>query len=304
MTLPTSVGPPEPPPMSATLRRWIIERSLAARVGHVGSALSIVEILAVLWGRVLRSPASGLPDRDRFVLAKGHAALALYAALRWKGLIDDETFHSYCRDGSPLGVHPERGVPGVEVGTGSLGQGLSVGCGIAHARKRRGSPARVFVLLSDAECDEGQVWEAAMFAAHHRLDNLVAVVDDNGMQAFGRKGLVLESHDDYFQGKPGLKQVVRLAYPNEQSALAALKSGELDITGLREAGNVTAAEQDENITVLSGWIGFGLGRTFDKSKGRELPAGSYFYLPANTPHFAWTGPEGCVMQIHGTGPFP
>ena len=92
---------------------------------------------------------------------------------------------SYCRDGSLFGAHPEFGLPGVEVGTGSLGQGLSVGCGLALALQRRRSPGRVFALLSDAECNEGQVWEAAMFAAHHRLANLIALVDANGMQALG-----------------------------------------------------------------------------------------------------------------------
>jgi len=177
--------------LGATLRRWVIEQAHESGVGHIGSALSIADVTAVLWGRVLRAPGTDDPDRDRFILSKGHAALALYAALRWKGLIDEETFHTYCKDGSLLGVHPEHGLPGVEVATGSLGQGLSVGCGLAYALKRRGSPARVFVLLSDAECDEGQVWEAAMFAAHHQLSNLVAVVDDNGMQAFGRKDDVL-----------------------------------------------------------------------------------------------------------------
>lgn len=174
-----------------TIRRWVVEQAHESGVGHIGSALSVADVLAVLWGKILQNPGTDDPERDRFILAKGHAALALYAALRWKGLIDDETFHSYCRDGSPLGVHPEHGIPGVEVSTGSLGQGLSVGCGIAYALKRRGSKARVFVLLSDAECDEGQVWEAAMFAAHHRLDNLIAVIDDNGMQAFGKKRDVL-----------------------------------------------------------------------------------------------------------------
>ena len=177
--------------MSVTLRRWVIERSLAAQVGHIGSSLSVVEIIAVLWGRVLRWPASGLPDRDRFVLCKGHAALALYAALRFKGLIDEETFGTYCTDGSLLGVHPEIGLPGVEVATGSLGQGLSVGCGMAHALKQRGSKARVFVLVSDAECNEGQLWEAVMFAAHHQLNNLIAIVDLNGMQALGATDTVL-----------------------------------------------------------------------------------------------------------------
>jgi len=178
--------------MSRTLRRWILEQSFAAGVGHIGSALSIVEMIAALWGRVLRRPASSDPDRDRFVLAKGHAALALYAALRYRGLIDAAAFATYCQDDSLFGVHPEAGVPGVEVGTGSLGQGLSVACGLALALRRRGSPARVYALLSDAECNEGQVWEAAMLAAHQQLANLVALIDCNGMQALGRTEEVLD----------------------------------------------------------------------------------------------------------------
>jgi transketolase len=177
--------------MSAAVRRWVIEQAIDSRVGHVGSALSVVEVLAVLWGRVLHTPGFDRADRDRFILAKGHAALAYYAALRWLGHLDDRAFGTYCKDGSPLGVHPEHGLPGVEFSTGSLGQGLSVACGLALALRRRGSSARVFVLLSDAECNEGQVWEAAMFAAHHRLDNLVAVVDVNGMQALGHTRDVL-----------------------------------------------------------------------------------------------------------------
>lgn len=178
--------------LSAAIRRSVVELARESRKGHIGSALSIVETLAVLWGRVLHEPGSADPDRDRFILAKGHAAMALYAAMRWRGLIDADALRSYCRDGSALGVHPEYGLPGVEVSTGSLGQGLSVGCGLALALRRRSSPARVFVLLSDAECNEGQVWEAAMFAAHHRLANLVAVVDVNGLQALGRTRDVLD----------------------------------------------------------------------------------------------------------------
>jgi transketolase len=194
---PTVADRPAPPDddlaaMSAAVRRWVVEQAYESRVGHIGSALSVVETLAALWGGVLRAPGTDDPDRDRFILSKGHAALALFGALRWRGLIDEAMFHTYCRDGSPLGVHPEAGLPGVEVSTGSLGQGLSVGCGIALALRRRRSPARVFVLLSDAECNEGQVWEAAMFAAHQRLDNLVALVDVNGMQALGRTRDVLD----------------------------------------------------------------------------------------------------------------
>ena len=185
-------GPPDRAAMAATLRRWIIDRSFEAGVGHIGSALCVADVMAVLWGDLLRNPGTSDPDRDRFVLAKGHAALGLYGALRWHGLIDEPTFRSFCADGSPLGGHPEPCLPGIEVATGSLGQGLSVACGVAHALKARQSPARVFVLLSDAECNEGQVWEAAMFAAHHRLDNLVAIVDFNGMQALGDSRGILD----------------------------------------------------------------------------------------------------------------
>jgi transketolase len=178
--------------MSATVRRTILDRSYAAGVGHIGSALSVVDMLVAVWGQFLRNPATGDANRDRFVLCKGHAALALYAVLHACGRIGDDDLASYCRDGSLFGAHPEFGVPGVEVGTGSLGQGLSVACGIALALERRKSPARVVALLSDAECNEGQVWEAAQFAAHHRLANLIALVDANGMQALGPTAGILD----------------------------------------------------------------------------------------------------------------
>jgi transketolase len=171
--------------MARALRRWIIEQSLASNVGHIGSALSIVDIMAALWEGTMRDPGTRTEDRDRFILSKGHAALALYAALRWKGILDDPTFRTFCADGSLLGVHPHHELPGVDVSTGSLGQGLSVGCGLAHGLGLKGRASRVYVLVSDAECNEGQVWEAAMFAAHHRLSGLVAIVDLNGLQALG-----------------------------------------------------------------------------------------------------------------------
>ena len=183
------------PEMAQTMRRWIIERSLASGVGHIGSALSIVEIMAVLWGAVMHQPGTFDPHRDRFVLSKGHAALALYCALRWNGLMDETTFDTYCGDDSLLGAHPEHWLPGVDVSTGSLGQGLSIGCGIAMGLAMGGNANRVFVLLSDAECNEGQVWEAAMLAAHHRLSNLTVVVDLNGMQAMGHTRDVLDMGD-------------------------------------------------------------------------------------------------------------
>ena len=118
--------------------------------------------------------------RDRFILSKGHAALALYAALHLRGFLTKDELNTYCGDGTLLGVHPEHALAGVDVSTGSLGHGLSIGCGIALAARMQKSRRRVFVLVSDAECNEGSVWEAAMFAAHHRLSNLIAIVDVNG----------------------------------------------------------------------------------------------------------------------------
>ena len=174
------------------MRRNVIESAAAAGVGHVGSALSIVDLLAALYGRVLRVPALDDNDRDRFVLSKGHAALALYAALYERGLIDQALLASYCSDGTTLGTHPEHVVPGVDFSTGSLGHGLSIGAGAALAARLQGSSRRTFVLVSDAECNEGSLWEAVMFAAHHRLSNLIAIVDLNGQQALGYTRDVLD----------------------------------------------------------------------------------------------------------------
>jgi transketolase len=173
------------------IRRIILGQSRRANVGHIGSALSIADILAVLYHDVLRILNPRDPERDRFILSKGHSALALYAALSLKGWLDERELSTFCSEGSRLSVHPEYGVPGVELATGSLGHGLSFGTGAALAARMQNSNRRVFVLLSDAECDEGSVWEAALFAAHHRLSNLVAVVDRNGQQALGRTEEVL-----------------------------------------------------------------------------------------------------------------
>jgi transketolase len=167
------------------IRRAVIDESMRAGVGHIGSALSIADLLAALYGRVLRIGEPREPERDRFVLSKGHAALGLYAALAATDRIDRELLSTYCGEGSMLGAHPEHVLPGVDFSTGSLGQGLSIATGAALAAQRQGSPRRVFALLSDAETNEGSIWEAAMFAAHHQLSNLVALIDMNGQQALG-----------------------------------------------------------------------------------------------------------------------
>ncbi len=167
------------------IRLIILDQSKRANVGHIGSALSVADIIAALYGRVLRISTPDDPDRDRFILSKGHAALALYAALALRGFIPNEQLNTFCADDSLLGVHPEHALPGVDFCSGSLGQGLSYGAGAALAARLQGSNRRVFVLMSDAECNEGSIWEAAMFAAHHRLGNLTAIIDLNGQQALG-----------------------------------------------------------------------------------------------------------------------
>ncbi len=174
---------PMPSPQQA--RQHILALSKKANVGHIGSCLCVVDMLCALYGGVMNIPSPTHPDRDRFVLSKGHAALALFAVLRQKGWLSEAELMSFLQDGSHLGVHPEAGVPGVDFGTGSLGHGLSMATGAALAARMQKSSRRAFALVSDAECNEGALWEAVMFAAHHRLANLVLLVDDNGQQALG-----------------------------------------------------------------------------------------------------------------------
>ena len=176
---------------SKRIRRIILEQAKRAKVGHIGSALSVADIVAALYGGLLRASGPKDPERDRFVLSKGHAVLAVYAALHLKGWLSQEELNTYCGDGSFLGVHPEYGLPGVDFATGSLGHGLSLAAGAALAARMQQSPRRAIALLSDAECKEGSIWEAVMFAAHHRLANLVAFVDLNGQQALGYTEQVL-----------------------------------------------------------------------------------------------------------------
>jgi len=153
---------------------------------HVGSALSIADILAVLYGEILHIDPDkpSMTDRDRFLLSKGHAGAAVYAALAHVGFMSVETLEDHYQNGSNLSGHvSHKGVPGVEFSTGSLGHGLSVAAGMAKAAKLQKCSHRVFCLMSDGECDEGSNWEAILFAAHHGLDNLVAIIDYNKIQS-------------------------------------------------------------------------------------------------------------------------
>lgn len=155
---------------------------------HIGSILSMTDLVAVLYGAILRVDPHNAkwPERDRFILSKGHAGAGIYAALAEKGFFDVKTLDKHYQDGSILSGHiSHKGVPGVELSTGSLGHGLSVGAGMAYGAKLDQQQHGVFVLMSDGECDEGSNWEAILFAAHHGLDNLVAIVDYNKLQSIG-----------------------------------------------------------------------------------------------------------------------
>jgi transketolase len=153
---------------------------------HIGSVFSMADILAVLYGRVLDvDPARpDWPERDRFILSKGHAGAGVYAVLAECGFFPVEELARHCQNGSQFSGHvSHKDVPGVELSTGSLGHGLSVGAGMAYAAKMDDKTHRVVVLLSDGECDEGSVWEAVLFAAHHKLGRLVVVIDYNKIQS-------------------------------------------------------------------------------------------------------------------------
>lgn len=156
-----------------------------ARASHIGSALSIADIVAVLYADILHVSADApqWPQRDRFVLSKGHACVAVYAALAARGFVSRADLLGYGKDHSLLMSHISHKVPGVEFSTGSLGHGLPFAVGKALTAKRRSAPWRTFVLLSDGELGEGSNWEAFMFATHHRLDNLTAIIDYNKLQS-------------------------------------------------------------------------------------------------------------------------
>ncbi|MEB3245736.1 MAG: transketolase [Vampirovibrionales bacterium] len=235
--------------LAKAIRRLILETIARAKASHVGSCLSIADILAVLYGQVLnvRSNEPSWLERDRVILSKGHAAVAIYATLAECGFFPKTWLDTYSQDGSLLGGHVSWGVPGVEAATGALGHGLNIGAGLAIAFKRAqalalragsspafktaqasalragpspafktaqpnpsglhdakdsshtasqwpkpATPIRTYVILSDGECDEGSTWEAALFAAHHGLNNLMAIVDYNKIQSFGRVDEVLK----------------------------------------------------------------------------------------------------------------
>lgn len=170
------------------LRIDILKMLNKSKSGHTGGSLSCIDILTALYFSKMRYKKDDpkWPDRDRFILSKGHAAPALYVVLARLGYCSMEDLNTLRKIGSKLQGHPDcKSLPGIEVSTGSLGQGLSMANGIAMGLRLDGRPSRVYCVLGDGECQEGQVWEAAMTAAHYKLDNLCAIVDNNGLQIDG-----------------------------------------------------------------------------------------------------------------------
>ena len=169
------------------VRATCVQLAHDGKVGHLGSSLSCVEGIVALYHGWLRLPPGDWRNRDRFILSKGHACTALYAVLAQLGMLPVEWLHDYAKYGKPLSDHPcKHALPLLECSTGSLGHGLGIATGMLYGLRLEGSPARAAVLMSDGECNEGSVWESAMFAAAQGLDRLVALVDYNGLQAVGR----------------------------------------------------------------------------------------------------------------------
>ena len=168
-------------------RRAVIDLVYKGRTGHTGGSLSCVDILTALYHCILRvTPQTASdPDRDRYVQSKGHAVEALYVVLAGRGFVPQSDLERFSRFDSPLIGHPTRAVAGIEANTGALGHGLPIAAGMALAGRMDGRGYRVFTLLGDGECAEGSNWEAALFAAHHKLDNLTTIVDRNRLQITG-----------------------------------------------------------------------------------------------------------------------
>ena len=180
------IVPPDTVDLALRLRRHAVRMCSRGGSSHVGSCLSVADVVAVLYGAVLQVDPTdpGWPQRDRFILSKGHAGACVYAALAERGFFPLTDLDRHYANGSNLSGHvSHKNVAGVEFSTGSLGHGLGVGTGMAFELRRRGGGQRVFAVLSDGECDEGSIWEAALFAAHHHLNNLCVVIDHNKLQS-------------------------------------------------------------------------------------------------------------------------
>lgn len=237
---------------------------------HVASCLSIADILSVLYGRILNITPSSIksPDRDRFILSKGHAGAAVYSTLAEMGFIPTDVLQSHYQDGSSLSGHvSHKGIPGVEISTGALGHGLSIGAGIAYSGLLDKRKFKVFVLLSDGECDEGSVWEAAMFAAHHKLSNLVAIIDYNKIQSLGSVSDTLELEPFADKWRSFGWAVKETPGHNHDSLIKTL--GDLPITEEKPSCIIAHTTKGKGISFMENKVLW----HYRTAKGEELEAG-------------------------------
>lgn len=205
-----------------------------SKAAHVGSSLSVVDILAVLYCSWLRHRPQEPEwrERDRVILSKGHAAAALYATLAHAGYLKHEDLFSYCANGGKLFGHATHtGAPGVEISTGSLGHGLPIGIGMALGARERGSSSRTVVILSDGECDEGSNWEGFLFAPAQKLDNLIVIIDYNKIQSFGRTAEVLDL-EPLADKLRAFRWNVREVDGHDHGALAAVLAAQPEASGV------------------------------------------------------------------------
>lgn len=210
------------------IRRHGVEMTHLSGGSHISSIMSVADIVAVLYTNVLnyRSEEPKWEDRDRFILSKGHAGAAIYATLAENGFFEVEELKTHYQNGSRLSGHVSHHLPGVDFSTGSLGHGLSAGVGMAYAAKKDKKNHKVYVVLGDGECDEGSVWEAALFANHFRLNNLVAIIDHNHMQSMDFQENTLEIEDFGSKWKAFGWNVIEIDGNNHQELKDAFKKAE------------------------------------------------------------------------------
>ena len=224
-----------------SIRRDVAKMMHKSYSSHIGGCYSVTEILVTLYFEILnidpKNPRKD--DRDILLLSKAHSSPALYAILSQKGFFPKENLDTYYQDGGKLPGHLDKeAVPGIEFSFGSLGHGLSVGVGMALANKRMNNPGRVFVILSDGECNEGSVWEAAMFAPHHKLSNLTAVIDYNKIQSFGATNEVINQEPIFDKWKSFGWKVLEIDGHDHHALLDAFNSPHEDLPKLIIANTV------------------------------------------------------------------
>lgn len=289
------------------IRRHGIEMTHLSGGSHIGAVMSVADIIAVLYTDVMNY-RPGEPDwknRDRFILSKGHAGASIYAALAETGFFDVEELKTHYANGSRLSGHVSHHLPGVDFSTGSLGHGLSAGAGMAYAAKKDQADHKVYVVLGDGECDEGSVWEAALFAHHYGLDNLVAIVDHNHMQSLDTCENTLEIEDFASKWKSFGWNVIEIDGNDHDRLKSAFASIEAD--SHKPTVIIANTVKGKGVSFMEGDILWHYrfphdGWEYDSAVNelhRSMPEGvEDCYTPDGIPDPALPGPEDDVGNDH------